>query len=102
LDELEPDVSKLITGLKVGDISEPFLSMDDKQRQVYKVIKLLSKTNAHSANLQEDYQHLSEVYLEKKKEDTYRKWIATQQAKTYIHIDELYGNCNFKLKSWRK
>ncbi len=102
MDELDPDVSKLITGLKVGEISAPFLTTDDKQRQVYKVIKLLSKTNAHPANLQEDYQHLSEVYLEKKKEETYRAWIAKQQAKTYIHIDDLYSNCNFKLKSWKK
>jgi peptidyl-prolyl cis-trans isomerase SurA len=102
MDELDPDVSKLITGLKVGEISEPFLSMDDKQRQVYKIIKLLTKTEAHTANLQEDYQHLSEVFMEKKKEDTYRAWIAKQQAKTYIHIDDIYSNCNFKLKSWKK
>jgi peptidyl-prolyl cis-trans isomerase SurA len=102
MEELDPDVSKLITALNVGDISEPFLSLDDKQRQVYKIIKLLSKTNAHPANLQEDYQQMSEIYLEKKKADTYRQWIAKQQAKTYIHIDEIYGNCNFKLKSWKK
>ncbi len=102
MDELDPDVSKLITGLKVGEFSEPFLTMDDKQRQVYKIIKLLSQTEAHPANLQEDYQHLSEIFLEKKKEDTYRAWIAKQQAKTYIHIDDIYSNCNFKLKSWKK
>jgi len=102
MEELDPDVSKLITNLQVGQVSEPFLGMDDKQRQVYKVIKLLSRTNAHSANLQEDYQHMSEIFLEKKKEDTYRTWLAKQQAKTYIHIDDLYSNCNFKLKSWKK
>jgi peptidyl-prolyl cis-trans isomerase SurA len=102
MDELDPDVSKLITTLKVGEMSAPFLSMDDKQRQVYKMIKLLSKTESHPANLQEDYQHMSEVFLDKKKKDTYREWIAKQQAKTYIHIDDMYGNCNFKLKSWKK
>lgn len=102
MDELDPDVSKLITKLKIGEVSEPFLSLDDKQRQVYKIIKLLTKTEAHTANLQEDYQHLSEIFLGKKKEDTYRAWIAKQQAKTYIHIDDIYNNCNFKLKSWKK
>ena len=68
--------------------------MDDKQRQVYKIIKLLSRTNAHPSNLQEDYQHMSEIFLEKKKEDTYRAWLAKQQAKTYIHTMTLQ-NCNF-------
>lgn len=102
MDELDPDVSKIITNLKVGEISEPFLGMDDKQRQVYKIIKLVSRSSSHPANLQEDYQHMSEIYLDKKKEDTYRTWLAKQQAKTYIHIDEIYVNCNFKLKSWKK
>ena len=102
MDELDPDVSKIITALKVGEISQPFLAMDDKQRQVFKIIKLISRSNAHAANLQEDYQHLSEIFLEKKKEDTYRAWLAKQQAKTYIHIDEIYSNCNFRLKSWKK
>jgi peptidyl-prolyl cis-trans isomerase SurA len=102
MNELEPDVSKLVTSLNVNDISQPFLGIDDKQRQVYKIIKLLSRTNSHAANLQEDYQFLTENFLQKKQEDTYRTWIARQQAKTYIHIDDLYGNCNFKLKSWKK
>jgi peptidyl-prolyl cis-trans isomerase SurA len=102
LNELDPDVSKLVNDMKVGDISQPFLSIDDKQRQVYKIIKLLSRTNAHPANLQEDYQKLTEIFLAKKEEDIYRNWLAKQQAKTYIHIDDLYANCNFKLKSWKK
>jgi peptidyl-prolyl cis-trans isomerase SurA len=100
--ELDPDVSKVITTMNIGEISNPFLTLDDKQREVYKVIKLNSKSKSHQANLQEDYQHLSDLFLTKKKEETYRKWIAKQQAKTYIHVDDSYANCNFKLKSWKK
>ena len=100
--ELDPDVSKVITTMNIGEISRPFLTLDDKQRQVYKIIKLNNKTKAHKATLQEDYQHLSDMFLAKKKEETYRTWIAKQQAKTYIHVDDSYANCNFKLKSWKK
>jgi peptidyl-prolyl cis-trans isomerase SurA len=100
--ELDPDVSKVITTMNLGETSRPFLTVDDKQRQVYKIIKLINKSKAHQANLQEDYQSLSEMFLAKKKEDVYRKWIAKQQAKTYIHVDDSYANCNFKLKSWKK
>jgi len=100
--ELDPDVSKVITTMNIGETSHPFLSIDDKQRQVYKIVKLSNKTKAHKANLQEDYQKLSEMFLTKKKEDTYRRWIAKQQSKTYIHVDDSYANCNFKLKSWKK
>jgi len=100
--ELDPDVSKEITEMNIGETSRPFLTIDDKQRQVYKVIKLINKTTAHQANIQEDYQTLSEMFLAKKKEEAYRKWISKQQAKTYIRIDDSYANCNFKLKSWKK
>ncbi len=100
--DLDPDVSKVITTMNIGETSRPFPTIDDKQRQVYKIVKLLNKTKAHPANLQEDYQSLSEMFLAKKKEDIYRKWIAKQQAKTYIHVDDSYANCNFKLKSWKK
>ena len=100
--ELDPDVSKVIATMNIGETSHPFVTVDDKQRQVYKVVKLINKTKAHPANLQEDYQSLSEMFLAKKKEETYRKWIAKQQAKTYIHVDDAYANCNFKLKSWKK
>ena len=100
--ELDPDVSKIITVMNIGETSHPFLTVDDKLRQVYKIVKLNNKTTAHPANLQEDYQSLSVMFLAKKKEQVFRKWIATQQSKTYIHVDDLYANCNFKLKSWKK
>jgi peptidyl-prolyl cis-trans isomerase SurA len=102
MDELDPDVSKVIALMNIGETSRPFLTVDDKQRQVYKIIKLNNRTKAHQANIQEDYQKLCEMFLTKKKETTYRNWIAKQQAKTYIHIDDSYANCNFKLKSWKK
>jgi len=102
MSELDPDVSKVIADMNIGDTSRPFLTLDDKQREVYKVIKLNNKTKSHKANIQDDYQKISEMFLAQKKEEVYRKWIAKQQAKTYIHVDDSYANCNFKLKSWRK
>jgi peptidyl-prolyl cis-trans isomerase SurA len=102
MDELDPDVSKKIAAMNISEISSPFLTTDDKQRQVYKIIKLTNRTKSHQATIQEDYQKLCEMFLAKKKESAYRNWIAKQQAKTYIHVDDSYGNCNFKLKSWKK
>jgi len=102
LDELDPEASKVLTTMNIGETSRPYLSTDKNYNQVYKVIKLINKSTAHKANLQEDYQSISEMFLTKKKEETYRKWIAKQQAKTYIHVDDSYANCNFKLKSWKK
>lgn len=101
-DQLDPDVSKVLDGLKVNEVSDPFKTIDDKQRTVYKIVKLISRTKQHRANLQEDYQMLSDEYLEEKKQEALNKWISEQQAKTYISIDDTYANCNFKFKDWIK
>ncbi|MGQ7870318.1 peptidylprolyl isomerase [Sunxiuqinia sp. sy24] len=100
--ELPPDVSKILTKLKVNEISEPFKAVDEKQRTVYKLIKLINRTEQHRATLQEDYQMLTEIYLREKQEEALNQWISEQQSKTYISIDPTYANCNFKFKGWKK
>ena len=102
MSELDPDVSKVIDKMNINEISKPFLTIDDKQRQVYKIVKLLNKTEAHQANLREDYVELSNQYLSSKKEKTLDKWIRDKQSGTYIRIDDSYLNCNFKYKGWVK
>jgi len=102
LSELDPDVSKIITKMNINEISKPFLSLDDKQRPVYKIVKLLNKTNAHKANMRDDYVELSNIYHNSKKEKTLDNWIRDKQSGTYVHIDDTYLNCNFKYKGWVK
>lgn len=102
LSELDPDVSKIITGLKINEISEPFKTLDDKQRPVYKIVKLLNKTNAHTANLRDDYVELSDMYMASKKEKRMDEWIREKQMGTYVRIDPTFVNCNFKYAGWVK
>jgi peptidyl-prolyl cis-trans isomerase SurA len=102
LTELDPDVSKVIPKMNINEISKPFLTLDDKQRQVYKVVKLLSKINPHPANLRDDYVELSNLYMASKKEKKMDEWIRDKQQGTYVRIDPTYMNCNFKYKGWVK
>jgi peptidyl-prolyl cis-trans isomerase SurA len=102
MSELDPDVSKVISKMNINEISKPFITIDDKQRQVYKIVKLLNKTEAHQANLADDYVELSNQYLATKKEKALDKWIRDKQSGTYVHIDDSYLNCNFKYKGWVK
>ncbi|MEZ5103269.1 MAG: peptidylprolyl isomerase [Draconibacterium sp.] len=102
-EDLDPDVSKIITSMHVNEISEPFETIDkENQQTVYKIIKLVNKIDSHKADLQNDYQHLAEMYLTKKKEEVFNKWVATQQSETYIRIDPTYSNCNFNFDNWIK
>ena len=103
VEELDGDVSKILTKMNLNEISEPFETIDmESQQSVYKIIKLIKKTDAHKADLQNDYQKLAEMYLVKKKEDVLQEWIAERQSQTYIRIDNTYANCNFEFDNWIK
>ncbi|MDD4108682.1 MAG: peptidylprolyl isomerase [Prolixibacteraceae bacterium] len=103
IEELDGDVSKILSGLKINEISDPFESIDPESKQtVFKMVKLLEKTESHKANLQNDYQHLSDLFLAKKKEKVLKDWISDKQAETYIRIDPTYANCNFEFGNWIK
>jgi len=103
VEELDPDVSKIITKMNLNEISEPFESIDrETQLPVFKIIKVLKKTDSHKADLQNDYQKLAEMYLIKKKEGVFNDWINKQQSETYIRIDATYANCNFNFNNWIK
>ena len=103
VDELDPDVSKIITQMNLNEISKPFETVDpESQQTVYKIIKLTKKIDSHKANLQNDYQTLADMYLAKKKEQVLKDWISTRQSETYIRIDDTYANCNFDFENWIK
>lgn len=102
LSELDPDVSKVIANMNINEVSKPFMTLDESQRQVYKIVKVVSKTPAHKANLRDDYVEISNQFLSKKKENTMDKWIRDKQIGTYVHIDDSYLNCNFKYGGWIK
>ncbi len=102
MDELDPNVSKELDELKVNEISEPFITTDSKNQTVYKVVKLINRIDEHRANIQEDYQTISDLYLSKKQTEIFSDWILERLDKTYIHLDESYANCNFNFEGWIK
>ncbi|HQN93129.1 MAG TPA: peptidylprolyl isomerase [Prolixibacteraceae bacterium] len=99
---LPPAASKVLTKLKINEISDPFFSTDENEKDIVVVVKLINKIDAHKANISEDYQMIYDQFLEKKRNDEIEKWISLRQSKTYIRIDDTYLNCEFKFKNWRK
>lgn len=103
IEELDGDVSKIISKMNLNEVSEPFETIDmENQQQVYKIVMLTKKIESHKADLQNDYQTLAEMYLATKKEGVLKEWIAERQSQTYIRIDNTYANCNFDFDNWIK
>ncbi len=98
--QIHPSISYVVKNLKVGEISAPFATINERGREVYALIKLMKQTPAHTANLQSDYKMIQDMALQKKSEEVVKKWVAEKIKTTYIKIDDLYKSCKFEEKTW--
>jgi len=98
--QIHPSISYVVKNLKIGEISAPFATVNEKGREVYALIKLMKQTPAHTANLQSDYKMIQDMALQEKNEEVVKKWVAEKIKTTYIKIDDLYKVCKFEEKTW--
>ncbi|MDO4190507.1 MAG: peptidylprolyl isomerase [Bacteroidales bacterium] len=103
MQDLPQEIAKMVNNMNVGDISQPFIMMDEKLgREVFVVVKLKNKTTAHKANFTDDYQQIKQLCEAQKNEEVVNKWIDEKIADTYIYIAPEWRNCTFEHPSWLK
>ncbi len=98
--DIEPATYYVIKNMKENNISLPFESIDTKNKQVYKIVKLNNKTDKHLANMKDDYQFLQSLTLQTEKQKTLNNWVKEKQKSTYIKINEEYKRCSFQYGKW--
>ena len=96
MDEFEPREYEIINNLKIGEISDPYESIDNQGRPVFKVIWLKNRTNPHVGNLKEDYNLFKERTMQIKENDKVNEWVEDKIKTTYIRISEKYDKCPLK------
>lgn len=102
MQELPPEIGKVVYTMQVGDISKPFTMLTSKQREVVAIVKLKARTEGHKANLTDDFQALKAIVESRKREELLNNWIAKKQKTTYVRISENWKNCDFRYPGWVK
>jgi len=99
INEIDPQMYRIVDRLKVGDISSPSLYDNMyEQKSGVRIVKLLNKTEPHIANLKDDYQLVQTACAESKKQIIIDEWIQSKIGSAYIKIDKDYHQSNFKYK----
>ena len=99
--DLAPEVAKQIYNLNEGDISQPFVMMDQtKNREVCAIVRVAKKTDIHRANLTDDFQTIKQMLEAKLSADFIHNWILNKQKNTYVQISEGWQNCEFEYPYW--
>ena len=101
LDELPVDVARVVERLEVGEMSQPFTWLLDNGKTVCAIAKLKSRTAAHVATINEDYEVLQNMYQAKQSDERIRGWIKEKQQNTYVRISRDSHECNFLYPDWK-
>lgn len=103
MQDLPPEIAKVVDKMKVGEISDAFTMIPQKTgKEECVIVKLKSRIDGHKAAITEDYQSLKNIVVEKRREEILDKWIREKQKRTYVRIDDKWKNCTFKYPGWIK
>jgi peptidyl-prolyl cis-trans isomerase SurA len=100
LDELSKEVNLVVRNMKLGDISEPFRTTDEKGNNIYSIVRLDDEIAPHRVDMKDDYNYLSEAALRDKQSRIYEEWIIEKIKRTYIRVSEDFRGCEFHYSGW--
>jgi peptidyl-prolyl cis-trans isomerase SurA len=86
LGDLDPAIYFAIDKLTAGDLTKVIEYDSRTGEKQFRVVKILSRTEPHVANLGDDYSKIRKAALEEKKGRHIIEWIDTRIAKNYIEI----------------
>ncbi len=99
--DLAPEIAKQIYTMQEGDVSAPFVMMDQtKNKEVCAIVKLRKKTDVHRANLTDDFQTIKGMLEQKQSNEFLHNWILQKQKATFIQIDPEWAGCDFEYPGW--
>ncbi len=98
-DYLDKTMAAAISSLKPGTYSEPQLGYAQDGTPYYRIFYLQSESKPHVANLDQDWQRIQAMALDKKKEKELEIWAEKKRRETYIFISSFYLNCAY-FKDW--
>ncbi len=98
--DLPTEVARVVDTMKVGQVSQAFTMINKRGKTVCAIIKLKNRTEGHRATINEDFQVLSNVVLNKMRDKKVKDWVQQKIRNTYVRIDERYRNCDFEYEGW--
>ena len=85
----------VISRLEVGEVSDPLPMSTNENNDAFRLIMIKRKTEAHQANIKDDYNLIQSWALGQKRQEAIGKWVSNKAAKAYIHLDDAYKDYDF-------
>lgn len=89
------DVNNDVTvgDLEIGEMSNPFMMTDARSEPVFKIVKLLTRTEPHRASLTTDYDKIQTAALQQKKAGYMESWMRSKIGSAYVFLVQEHKQC---------
>jgi peptidyl-prolyl cis-trans isomerase SurA len=102
LNQVDQQIYLITDVMEPGDISQPALYTNlFSRKQGIRIVRLLSRTSPHKANLKDDYNLIKMAAENQKKQEMIAEWTSQKIQNAYIRIDENYQSCSF-VNPWNR
>ena len=102
MQDLPPEVAKVVDTMQVGQISQPFQMINQRGKTVCVIAKLKNRIDGHKATVTEDFQTLKDVVLNKRREERIHQWVVDKIKTVYTRLNDEYKDCEFEYEGWDK
>lgn len=99
VDELDPQLFLVVDKMEPGDISDPVVMRSLTGEQAYRIVMLRYRSDAHRADLNEDYQLLQTMTRNDRTDEAMKEWTEKTIKSTYIRVDDELQQCPFQ-REW--
>ncbi|MBP5189403.1 MAG: peptidylprolyl isomerase [Bacteroidales bacterium] len=96
LKQLYPGIG--FSQMDAGQVSNATAMKTEENKDAYRIVTVIRRNPKHKANLTDDYDRIYNAALENAKQNKIFEWAQKTIKNTYIHIDDEFKNCNFRLK----
>ena len=100
MQDLPPEVAKVVDTMQVGQISQAFTMINQRGKMVCVIAKLKNRIDGHKATVTEDFQTLKEVVLNKRRDERIHQWVVDKIKNVYTRLNDNYKDCNFEYEGW--
>jgi len=100
-DNLDPEIYFAIDTMQVGDISAPIEFYERGPDPIYRLVKLMSRTSPHQADLGIDYNKIRQAAIQAKQAKHFGDWMENKVNSFYSYVSDDYASCP-NLQNWIK
>lgn len=96
VDDLERDIFLVLSKLQVGEVSDPIMRETPSGTPYFVVFRVDERTDAHVANMRDDYLLFKRGAEDKMRREALEKWVNRRLKNTYVRMDDAYKDCTFR------